>query len=174
LKGFRVQDHYGHAPQDHGPEKDGQLPKIINGTDSNGTVTPDLDRSGMKGHRAAEDHTRSGLLDDGDCAVVSIVKDFFWKPKPKEILENLGKNLKKKRWPRRRSTAAGGKVQLRREKIYRPREKYMETLLPKTFIGGALAAAEREKVNLLHLRRQVCKVQVFGVLPEAVFHAKTG
>ena len=34
LRVLRVQDHYGHAPQDHGPEKERQLPKIINETDS--------------------------------------------------------------------------------------------------------------------------------------------
>ena len=90
-----MQDHYGHAPQDHGPEKDGQLPKIINGTDSNGTVTPDLDRSGMKGHRAAEDHTRSGLLDDGDCAVVWIVKDFFLETKAPRNFGEFGEEPEK-------------------------------------------------------------------------------
>jgi hypothetical protein len=59
-------------------------------------------------------------------------------------------------------------------KMGQPREKYMEMLPPKNFFRGALAAAGKEEINLLHLRRQVCKVQVFGVLPEAVFHAKTG
>ena len=109
-------------------------------------VTADLDRSRMKGHRAAEDHTRSGLLNDGDCGVVWIVKECFWEPNPKEILmEKLGKNLRKKRFPGRRSTAAGGKGQPRRDKIYRPREKYIEVLLPKNFIGDALAAAERKE-----------------------------
>ena len=48
----------------------------------------------------------------------------------------------------------------------------MEMLPPKNFFRGALAAAGREEINLLHLRRQGCKCKLLGFLPEVVLHAK--
>ena len=62
---FRVQDHHGHAPQEHNPEKEGHIPEIIIGSGQRETLSTDRVGSEETQHRDA-DVVRSGFQDVGN------------------------------------------------------------------------------------------------------------
>ena len=97
---FWVQDHHGHAPQEHNPEKEGRIPEIIIGSGQREILSTDRVGSEETEHHDA-DLGRSGFQDVGN-------------PVTARGLTSLGKGSRQGKIPNKRRNTFSRKKKISR------------------------------------------------------------